>query len=149
MSDILLTIADVFQIECAAGEPAPVVTLAVADHRADGTTVLRSVETLGPYPRSIVDALAAWAIKTPDTMLIADREGEGWRKLTFAQVLDHIQPLGQALLDAGLSPERPLMILSGNEIEHFLLGMAAIWVGCSATAFSTAARAAGTFFCAR
>ncbi|MBE0581473.1 feruloyl-CoA synthase [Devosia sp.] len=102
---------------------------AAADHRADGTTILRSVETLGAYPRAIVDALEAWAIKTPDTVLIADREGEGWRKLTFAQVFERIQPLGQALLDAGLSPERPLMIISGNEIEHFLLGMAAIWVG--------------------
>jgi feruloyl-CoA synthase len=102
---------------------------AAADHRADGTTILRSVETLGPYPRAIVDALEAWAARTPDTVLIADREGEGWRKLSYAQVLERIQPLGQALLDAGLSPERPLMIISGNEIEHFLLGMAAIWVG--------------------
>jgi feruloyl-CoA synthase len=102
---------------------------AAADRRADGTIILRSVETLGAYPRSIVDALEAWAAKTPDTMLIADREGEGWRKLSFAQVLDRIRPLGQALLDAGLSTERPLMIISGNEIEHFLLGMAAIWVG--------------------
>jgi len=102
---------------------------AAADHRADGTTILHSVETLGAYPRAIVDALEAWAIKTPDTVLIADREGEGWRKLSFAQVLERVRPLGQALLDAGLSPERPLMIISGNEIEHFLLGMAAIWVG--------------------
>jgi feruloyl-CoA synthase len=100
-----------------------------ADHRADGTTILRSVETLGSYPRAIVDALEEWAGKTPDTVLIADREGEGWRKLTFAQVLKRIKPLGQALLDAGLSPERPLVIISGNEIEHFLLSMAAIWVG--------------------
>src|SRR5690606_36970075 len=37
--------------------------------------------------------------------------------------------LAQALLNAGLGPHRPLIILSGNEIEHFLLGMAAIWVG--------------------
>jgi feruloyl-CoA synthase len=102
---------------------------AAAEHRADGTTILRSVETLGGYPRAIVDALEAWASKTPDTVLIADRDGDGWRKLSFAQVLARIQPLGQALLEAGLSPERPLVILSGNEIEHFLLGMAAIWVG--------------------
>lgn len=102
---------------------------AAADRRADGTVILRSVEPLADYPRAIVDALADWAAKTPDAVLIADRDGAGWRKLTFAQVLDRIQPLAQALLDAGLSAERPLMIISGNEIEHFLLGMAAIWVG--------------------
>jgi feruloyl-CoA synthase len=102
---------------------------AEAEHRADGTTIIRSVESLGAYPRSIVDALEDWAERTPDTILIAEREGDGWRTLTFAQVLERIQPLGQALLDEGLSPERPLMIISGNEIEHFLLAMAAIWVG--------------------
>lgn len=102
---------------------------AAAENRADGTTVITSIETLGNYPRSIVDALESWAGKTPDAILIADRDGEGWRELSFAQVLASLPPLAQALLDAGLSPERPLMIISGNEIEHFLLGMAAIWVG--------------------
>lgn len=102
---------------------------ATAERRDDGAVVLRSTVPLGDYPRSIVDALEAWAEKTPDALLMADREGAGWRRLSFAQALDKIVPLAQALLDAGLSAERPLMILSGNEIEHFLLGMAAIWVG--------------------
>ncbi|SMQ85339.1 4-coumarate--CoA ligase [Devosia lucknowensis] len=102
---------------------------AAAENRADGTTIIRSVDALGPYPRAIVDALEAWADTTPDAILIADRDGAGWRELSYADVMARIPPLAQALLDAGLSPERPLMILSGNEVEHFLLGMAAIWVG--------------------
>jgi feruloyl-CoA synthase len=102
---------------------------ATAQQRADGTTIIGSTEALGAYPRAMVDALADWAQKTPDAILIADRQGDGWRELSYADVLSRIPPLAQALLDAGLSPERPLMILSGNEIEHFLLGMAAIWVG--------------------
>ncbi|HEV7344307.1 MAG TPA: feruloyl-CoA synthase [Devosia sp.] len=102
---------------------------AAAEKRADGTTIIRSVEALGDYPRSIVDALESWAHKTPDAVLIADRADDGWRELTFAQVLARIPPLAQALLNAGLSAERPLVIISGNEVEHFLLGMAAIWVG--------------------
>ena len=102
---------------------------ACAEHRADGTVIVRSTQELGPYPRAIVDALEAWAARTPNAVLIADRAGEGWRQLTFAEVRERIQPLAQALLDAGLTPERPLVIISGNEIEHFLLGLAAIWVG--------------------
>lgn len=102
---------------------------AAAEQRTDGTTIIRSIETLGPYPRAIVDALKSWAHKTPDAVLIADRQGDGWREWSFAEVLAAIPPLAQALLDAGLSAERPLMIISGNEVEHFLLGMAAIWVG--------------------
>jgi feruloyl-CoA synthase len=103
--------------------------VASARERADGTTVIESTETLGAYPRSIVDALEDWAQKTPDAVLMADRLGDGWRELSYADVMARIPPLGQALLDAGLGPDRPLIILSGNEIEHFLLGMAAIWVG--------------------
>lgn len=102
---------------------------AVCETRADGSMVIGSTEALGSYPRSIVDALAGWAAKTPDAMLISEREGAGWRALSYAQVIERIEPIAQALLDAGLGPERPLIILSGNEIEHFLLGMAAIWVG--------------------
>ena len=97
--------------------------------RSDGTAIVHPDGTLGAYPRSIVDALEDWAHKTPDTLLIADRDGADWRKLSYADVLARIPPLAQALLDAGLSAERPLIIISGNEIEHFLLGMAAIWVG--------------------
>ncbi len=102
---------------------------AEAERREDGSTIIRSVETLGTYPRAIVDALESWAHKTPDAVLIADREGDGWRELSFVQVMAAIPHLSQALLDADLSPDRPLMIISGNEVEHFLLGMAAIWVG--------------------
>jgi feruloyl-CoA synthase len=100
-----------------------------AEVRPDGTAIVRSSLELGPYPRSIVDALEAWAQRTPDATLIAAREGDDWRRLSFAQVLAQIPPLAQTLLDAGLSADRPLMIVSGNEIEHLLLGLAAIWVG--------------------
>ena len=102
---------------------------AVAEPMADGSTLVRSTQPLAPYKRSIVDALEEWAIRTPDAVMVADRDGDVWRKVTYAEALARIQPLAQALLDAGLSPERPLMIVSGNEIEHLLLGLAAIWVG--------------------
>ncbi|WMT91271.1 feruloyl-CoA synthase [Pelagibacterium sp. H642] len=101
-----------------------------AHPRSDGSVLIRSDETLAAYPRSIVDAIAQWAEKTPDALMVADRDGgEDWRRLSYREVMDAIPPLAQALLDAGLSPERPLVILSGNEIEHLLLGLASIWVG--------------------
>ena len=102
-----------------------------AERSRDGVVHVRSSEQLAAYPRSIVDAIAQWAEKTPDALMVADRNSEtgDWRSLSYAQVIEAIQPLGQALLDAGLSQDRPLIILSGNEIEHLLLGLAAIWVG--------------------
>ncbi|MBU1175912.1 MAG: feruloyl-CoA synthase [Alphaproteobacteria bacterium] len=102
---------------------------ATLQSRADGTAIVRPDGALGPYPRSIVDSLEAWAARTPDATLIAERDGDGWRRLSYAEVMARLPPLAQALLDAGISTERPLVVISGNEIEHFLLGMAAIWVG--------------------
>lgn len=103
---------------------------ASAESRADGTIDVRSLDTLGPYPRAMTDCLEHWALKTPDAVFLADRGDDGeWRTLTFAEANRMIRPLAQAMLDAGLSAEHPLLILSGNEIEHALLGYAAMLVG--------------------
>ena len=45
------------------------------------------------------------------------------------ETLDQVRRIGAALLGADLSPERPIAILSGNDIEHALLGLAAMYVG--------------------
>jgi Acyl-CoA synthetases (AMP-forming)/AMP-acid ligases II len=40
-----------------------------------------------------------------------------------------VRRIGAALLRRDLSPERPIAILSGNDIEHALIGLAAMYVG--------------------
>ena len=40
-----------------------------------------------------------------------------------------VRRIATALLRRELSPERPIVILSGNDIEHALLGLAAMYVG--------------------
>lgn len=96
---------------------------------ADGTIYVRSLDPLGAYPRCVTDKLEFWARTAPDRIFLAERSGDGWRAISYAETWQSIQPLAQALLDAGLSAERPLAILSGNEIEHALLGLAAMLVG--------------------
>src|SRR6185436_6210542 len=53
----------------------------------------------------------------------------GWRSLTYGETYTRVRSLGQALLDRGLSRERPLAILSDNDIEHALLALACMHVG--------------------
>jgi feruloyl-CoA synthase len=53
----------------------------------------------------------------------------GWRHITCAQTLDLVRRIGTELLRRQPSPERPIVILSGNDIEHALLGLAAMYVG--------------------
>ena len=95
-----------------------------------GVLYVRSSEMLGPYPRSMTDLLARWASERPDMVFLADRGPDGaWRQVTYAEAYETVQSLAQALLDAGLDAEKPLLILSGNEIEHALLGYAAMLAG--------------------
>jgi feruloyl-CoA synthase len=98
--------------------------------RPDGTICIRALDPLGPYPRTMTDRLEEWAANTPDAIFIADRGmEEAWRMVTYAEANRAIRSLAQAMLDARLSVEHPLLILSGNEIEHALIGYAAMLVG--------------------
>src|SRR2546421_6150003 len=52
-----------------------------------------------------------------DLLFMADRGADGnWRKITYGQTLEKIRRVGAALLTRNLSTERPIVILSGNEI---------------------------------
>ena len=106
----------------------------IIDKRADGGLLLRSPQALGPYPNKITERLVHWAKETPDRVLFAQRDKTGantgtWRTVTYAQALQQARAIGQALLDRNLSPERPIAILSGNDIEHALLGLGALYAG--------------------
>ena len=57
------------------------------------------------------------------------RRGRAWRRLTYAAALDRTRRVAQALVDRRLSVDRPLVILSGNSIEHAVLALAAMYVG--------------------
>ncbi len=100
------------------------------DQDALGVHRLRSTEALAPYPARLTDRLEEYAARTPDQVLVAQRDAQvEWRRVTYAQMLDRVRRLGQALTTRALSPERPIVILSDNDIEHLTLALAAMWVG--------------------
>ncbi len=66
-----------------------------------------------------------------------DRSGD-WRRLSYAATLDSVRRIASALLARDLSPERPVAILSGNDIEHALLTLAAMMVGVPVAPISPA-----------
>jgi feruloyl-CoA synthase len=100
------------------------------DRRPDGSIILRSPLRLEPHPDKITQRLEHWAKAAPDRIFLAQRTADGaWRTLRYAQALAQVRALAQALLERDPSPERPIAILSGNDIEHALLGLAAMFVG--------------------
>ncbi|MGC1580724.1 MAG: feruloyl-CoA synthase [Candidatus Acidiferrales bacterium] len=99
---------------------------------ADGTILVRPDEALRPYPKALTDRVIHWANVAPERCCIAKRgPGDEWRRLTYSQVMESAKRLGQALLDRGLSVDRPVAILSENDLEHFLLMLAGQHVGIS------------------
>jgi feruloyl-CoA synthase len=105
----------------------PAVTI---EQRADGVIHLRPRRPMGSYPRRITDRLYHFAEVSPDRVFMAERRGErGWRELTYAELLAASRHIASALLQRGLSAERPVMILSGNAIDHALIAFGALYAG--------------------
>ncbi|AXS42229.1 feruloyl-CoA synthase [Breoghania sp. L-A4] len=106
-------------------------TLAVTvEETREGVIYVHPVAPLGRYPDKLTDRLDHWAIEAPDRTFIARRGPDGeWIRVSYAQTRATVRRLAQALIDRKLSPERPLVILSGNDIEHAMLGLAASYAG--------------------
>jgi feruloyl-CoA synthase len=105
----------------------PAVTI---DRRADGTLYLRPKTALGDYPARITDRLHHWASAEPNRIFMAERDAQGgWRQITYAQLLAATRRIASGLIARGLSAERPIVILSGNSVDHALVAFGALYAG--------------------
>ena len=100
------------------------------EHREDGTIIMRQRGELPAHLPTLADYLDTWADRAPSRTWIAGRvEDGGWRRVSYAEGRDAARRIGASLLSLDLGPERPLLILSGNSLEHALLGAACFYVG--------------------
>jgi len=111
------------------------ITQAVLREGKAGTRYLEADQALQPYAHRMTDRLVHWAATTPDRTFIAQRErlpdgttGD-WQHVTYAEALHHARRVGQALIDRGLSAERPVAILGENSIDHALLALGCLYAG--------------------
>ncbi|MBV8457096.1 MAG: AMP-binding protein, partial [Acetobacteraceae bacterium] len=124
---------------------APIRTVNIAspradfDWRADGSLLVRNPEPLGSYPSRVGAYLEHWSATAPNRTLAAERGHDGaWRKITYVQAIRQARAIGQALIERGLSDDRPVMILSDNSIEHLLFALACLYVGVPYSPVSSA-----------
>jgi len=105
----------------------------------DGTLVLSSADRLREHPVTVLHSLRAWADADPDHPLVAERAaGGGWRSCSYREAAAAAEAIGQGLLERGLGPDRPLLVLSGNGVNHLLVTLGAMTAGIPVAPVSVA-----------
>ncbi|MBP1123804.1 MULTISPECIES: feruloyl-CoA synthase [Pseudomonas] len=102
----------------------------VAITEEHGVLHMRSLEPLAPLPPRLLDRLVHWAQVRPAQTFIAARQAGGdWRHVSYREMLDSVRAIAQSLLGYGLSAQKPLALLSGNDIEHLQMALGAMYAG--------------------
>lgn len=110
----------------------------------DGTVYIDSNHTLGALHRSIAHLFIERAQKHPERNFIGERiplEGGktgDWRFITYGEAHNRARSIAQALLSRGMTAETPLMILSGNSIQHATMMLGAMLAGIPVAPVSVA-----------
>ena len=101
------------------------------EHRADGTILLSNPTPFSDAFQTTNAALDHWATQTPDRVWLAERSGEGWRRMTYGEAREQVAHIAGGLAGLGLGPDRPLLILARNSIDHALTAYAAMRIGAA------------------
>jgi len=111
------------------------ITSVQVDTHDNGVQYVLADVPLEPYPRRMTDKLLHWAHKAPNWTYVARRQrlSDGstgdWQHLSYAQALTSARRIGQALINRGLSADKPVLILSENSLEHAMMALGCMMVG--------------------
>jgi feruloyl-CoA synthase len=100
-----------------------------SEQRSDGTLLLRSNAEMGDVVDTSADWLHRWSEVAPERIFLAERSGAGWREETYQSTLQKVRAIAASLLARGMGPDTPIVIMSGNGVDHGLLTLAAHYVG--------------------
>jgi feruloyl-CoA synthase len=100
-----------------------------------GVHYLQAEQPLQAFPDRITDRLVHWASTAPERTFMARREklangttGD-WKHISYAQAWTTARSIAQSLVNRGLSAERPVVILSENDLEHAMLALGCLVAG--------------------
>src|SRR5712691_4377573 len=122
----------------------------VCDKAPDGSLRCSSTVPLAPHDPSLAQLFRAAVERNPTGLFLAERDAgiarrktrvnalETWRKLSYGEARRLVDALATALIERGLSAERPVMILSANSIDHALLTLAGHTAGVPVAPISVA-----------
>ena len=85
---------------------------------------------LGEYPPRLTDCLDFWAKEAPGRTFLAQRsQTRAWRRIDYAGFRRRALAVARWLVRAGFDRERPVAILSGNDLEHAILAFGSMYAG--------------------
>jgi feruloyl-CoA synthase len=111
------------------------VTRVVMRDGAPGTRYMQADQALREFPQRLTDRLKHWAQTDPQRSFmarrikLADGKTGDWRHVSFGEAWQRARSIAQGLIDRGLSAERPVVILSENDLEHALLALGCMVAG--------------------
>ena len=105
---------------------------------ADGWLLVPEVP-LGAVPARYPDDLVGWAKATPGAAFVAERHGEGWRSVSYADTLARVRRIGAGVLAGGAHAGEPVAIVAENSVDNALLALACTYVGVPYAPISVAA----------
>jgi len=97
--------------------------------RHGDTLILRNPRPYSEAVQTMNAPLAHWAAQAPDRVWLAERDGDGWRTVTYGDAKPRVEALAGGLKALGLGRGTPLLILARNGIDHALIGYAAMSLG--------------------
>ena len=100
-----------------------------SEQRSDETLLLRSNAEMGDVVDTSADWLHQWSVEAPERIFLAERSGAGWREETYQSTLQKVRAIAASLLARGMGPDTPILIMSGNGVDHGVLTLAAHYVG--------------------
>jgi feruloyl-CoA synthase len=107
--------------------------------RTDGSVLLTSQVELGGFPDTLTQCLDHWAQTAPDRTFVAKRIDRGeWQRISYSQMQQRARAVASAIVERGLSAQRPIAIVSGNDLEHLTLAFGAMYAGVPFTPVSPA-----------
>jgi len=111
------------------------VTRVVVRDGAPGVRYVQAEQALQEHPPRLTDRLRHWAETAPQRTFMARRvkladgcSGD-WRHVSYAEAWSSARSIAQGLIDRSLSAERPVVILSENDLEHALLALGCLVAG--------------------
>ncbi len=122
------------------------------EERVNGCTYVEAAQPLGAYAARLTDRFLYWAQATPQRILFAQREKQAdgtpgdWQYLHWGEALVAARAIAQALIDRGLTAERPVVILGENSLAHAQLALGCMLAGVPYCPVSPAYSLAATDF---